>query len=110
MHNHYHAIVQSPDHEANLAKFINSYHKFTARKWNLEDGMKGRKVWWNYWDTCIRSEHDYYNRLKYVFWNSVKHGIAEKPENYNFSNYAEYLDPLRNFDSRSMEVIDVPEF
>ena len=109
LNNHYHAIVESPEHADNLSKFVNSYHKFTARKWNQKDGVKGRKVWWNYWDTCIRSEHDYYNRLKYVFWNPVKHDLVENPEEYPFSNYRECID--RGFDFAGMnEVNDVPEF
>ena len=109
--NHYHAIARSPKNADNLFKFISSYHKYTARKWNNEDGLSGRKVWWNYWDTCIRSEWDYYDRLKYVLWNPVKHGLVDKPEDYNFSNYAEYLNPLQNRDSTSgSEVNDVPEF
>jgi putative transposase len=111
LHNHYHAIVQSPESAKSLSKFTNSYHKFTARKWNEEDGLKGRQVWWNYWDTCIPPEQDYLNRLRYVFWNPVKHGLVEKPEAYNFSNYDEYLDQFQNFDSMSTsEVNDVPEF
>ena len=108
--NHYHAIVQSPACAENLPKFVSSYHKFTARKWNHEDRVNGRKVWWNYWDTCIRSENDYYNRLKYVFWNPVKHGLSEKPEDYNFSNYSEYRNSATNFDVfRIFEVNHVPE-
>lgn len=111
LHNHYHVIVQSPQNATNLSKFVNSYHKFTARKWNDEDHRKGRQVWRNYWDTCIRSEHDYYNRLRYLFWNPVKHGLTEKPEDYHFSNYNEYLDQLQGFDFTGMsEVNDVPEF
>jgi putative transposase len=111
LHDHYHAIVRSPEHAGNLSKFVSSYHKYTSRKWNSEDASSGRKVWWNYWDTCIRSEHDYYNRLRYVFWNSVKHGLVEKPDDYNFSNYGEHLDTLQKFESMSMlEVNDVPEF
>ena len=111
LHNHYHAIVQSPTGTISLSKFTNSYHKFTARKWNLEDGLKGRKVWWNFWDTCIRTERDYYNRLRYVFWNPVKHGIVENPVEYSFSNYTEYLSQLQDFDfTGTDEVIDVPEF
>lgn len=111
LHNHYHAVLRSPGHACNLSKFVNSYHKYTAQKWNREDASKGRKVWWNYWDTCIRSEQDYQNRIKYVLWNSVKHGLAEKPEDYNFSNYCEYLGTLQNLDTISMaEVSDVPQF
>jgi putative transposase len=111
LHNHYHAIVQSPEFADNLSKFTNSYHKFTARKWNEENGLKGRQVWWNYWDTCIRSEHDYLNRLRYVFWNPVKHGLVERPEDYNFSDYREYRDRFQDFDCIvASEVNDVPEF
>jgi putative transposase len=111
LQNHYHAIVHSSECANNLCKFINSYHKFTARKWNTEDEAKGRQVWWNYWDTCIRSEHDYYSRLRYVFWNPVKHGLVEKPEDYRFSNYCEYLDQLQSVGYVGMdEVNNVPEF
>lgn len=109
LNNHYHAIVRSLEHAGNLSKLINSYHKFTARKWNSEDGLNGRQVWWNYWDTCIRSERDYCNRLRYVFWNPVKHGLVEKPEDYRFSNYGEYLNQGFDFEGIG-EVNDVPEF
>ncbi len=109
LHNHYHAIVHSSEDAGTLSKFTASYHKFTARKWNNEDGLNSRKVWWNYWDTCIRSERDYYSRLRYVFWNPVKHGLVEKPEDYSFSNYMEYLNQGFDFAGIS-EVNDVPEF
>jgi putative transposase len=111
LHNHYHAIVRAPRNVTTLSKFVSSYHKFTARKWNDADLVKGRQVWWNYRDTCIRSKRDYYNRIRYVFWNPVKHGLAEKPEDYSFSNYDEYLDQLEDFDFLGVsEVNDVPEF
>ncbi|HSL42703.1 MAG TPA: transposase [Anaerolineales bacterium] len=111
LNNHYHAVVRSPEHTANLSNFVNSYHKFTARKWNDEDGSKGRRVWWNYWDTCIQSEHDYYNRIRYVFWNPVKHGLVEDPQAYRFSNYGDFVDLTYDFDFTTMsEVNDVPEF
>jgi putative transposase len=112
LHNHYHAILQSPENAATLPKFVNSYHKFTARTWNDEDAANGRKVWWNYWDTCIRSEHDYYARLRYIFWNPVKHGLVEMPEEYPFSNYEDFLSKWQmEFDFTNMEEVhDVPEF
>ena len=81
--NHYHAILKSPQKSPdNLPKFVASYHKFTARQWNEQEGLAGRKVWWNYWDTCIRSNDDYLNRLQYVFWNPVKHGLVQEPAEY----------------------------
>ena len=111
LHNHYHATVESPDYPLSLSKFTGSYHKFTASRWNNVDKTPGRKVWWNYWDTCIRSEQDYYNRLRYVFWNPVKHGLVEKPEEYLFSSYRDFLQMQDGFDFAGMdEVKDVPEF
>ena len=112
LHNHYHVIVQSPEKAGTLSKLTGSYHKYTSRLWNAEDNSIGRKVWWNYWDTCIRSEHDYYNRLRYVFWNSVKHGLAQSPDDYQFSNYKNFLMNWQvDFIFTDMdEVNDVPEF
>jgi putative transposase len=112
LHNHYHAIVQSPDQAATLSKFVGSYHKFTARIWNSEDNSNGQKVWWNYWDRCVRDESDYYVKLRYVFWNPVKHGLVSVPEEYEFSNYREFLSQWQaEFDFTNMdEVSDVPEF
>ena len=112
LHKYYHAIVQSPEKAETLSKFIASYHKYTARHWNDEDDLNGRKVWWNSWDTCIRSEHDYYSRLRYIFWNPVKHGLAENPEDYLFGNYKDFLLKWQvDFNFTDMEEVnDVLEF
>ena len=112
LHDHYHAIVRSPENAESLPKFIGSYHKFTARQWNNEDNTNGRKVWWNYWDTCLPSENAYYTRLRYVFWNPVKHGLVNSPEEYEFSNYRQFLENWQvDFNFTEMdEVNDVPEF
>lgn len=112
LNNHYHAIVRSPEDAQTLLKFVGSYHKFTARRWNDEEVCNGRQVWWNYWDTCLTSEKSFYSRLRYVFWNPVKHGLSETPENYPFGNYREFLVNWQvEFDFTNMEEVDdVPEF
>jgi putative transposase len=110
--NHYHAMLRAPENAVNLPTFISSYHKFTARKWNAEEHAQGRKVWWNYWDTCVRSEKDFMVRLKYIYWNPVKHGLVGQPENYPFSNYNAFLAGQGSnvFALIYAEVDDVPEF
>jgi len=111
LNNHYHAIVESSENPSSLSKFTASYHKFTSRKWNDEENTPGRKVWWNYWDTCIRTEKDYYNRLKYIFWNPVKHGIVKNLEDYPFSSYQDFLNQNNEFEFIGIEEVnDVPEF
>jgi putative transposase len=109
--NHYHAMVKSTSDPNTLSKFIGSVHKFTARKWNDEDGQNGRQVWWNFWDTCIRSDRDKIDRLKYVFWNPVKHGLVDRPEEYPYSNYKEFMENQLDIDfSGTGAVTDAPEY
>ncbi|MEO8354303.1 MAG: hypothetical protein ABI621_00170 [Chloroflexota bacterium] len=111
--NHYHIMVRSPkQNAASLPKLIASLHKFTARQWNVDDRQPGRMVWWNYWDTCIRSEKDFGNRLNYVFWNPVKHGLVSHPEEYECSSYRDFTAKSTDLSSLGsmMEVNDVPEF
>jgi len=112
MDNHYHAVLKSPpDGASNLPKFVVSFHKYTARRWNDQEKQTGRMVWWNYWDTCIHSQRDYMNRLQYVFWNPVKHGLVDEPEKYPYSNYTDFLaQEWFDIGSTPIEVENVPEF
>ena len=109
--NHYHILVKSRV-GATLPRFFGRLHGRTSHDLNGRDSKRGRQVWHNYWDTCIRSEKDFEARLHYVFWNPVKHGLVSRPEEYLFSNYREFLQnkiPLEPFDP-TIEVNDVPEF
>ena len=110
--NHYHAILKSPLKSAvNLSKFVAGYHKFTARRWNEQEHRTGRQVWWNYWDTCIRTQQDYLDRLKYVFWNPVKHGVVDEPAEYLYSNFTVFLaHEWIDIGSTPVKVENVPEF
>ena len=85
---HYHTVIRPPkDKATSLPKFIASYHKFTAREWNQLDQVVSRRVWWNYWDTCIKTRSEFENCLNYLFWNPVKHGLVEEPDEYPFSSF-----------------------
>ncbi len=88
--NHYHLLVQSPHDASVLSTIIKEIHKFTALKLNKEDKIIGRKVWWNYWDTCITFEHSCFARLNYIHYNPVKHGYVSTPQDWNFSSYLEF--------------------
>ncbi|MDX1437163.1 MAG: hypothetical protein R3335_10155 [Anaerolineales bacterium] len=86
--NHYHGLLQAPEDGAeSLPAFVASFHKFNARRWNVEDNTPGRRVWCNYWDTCIWSPRGFYIRLNYIFNNPVKHGLAQTAEEYRFSSF-----------------------
>ncbi len=111
--NHFHILAGAPEGgAANLPSFIGSFHKWTARHWNSTDQSPGRRVWHNYWDTCIRTERDFLSGLKYVLWNPVKHGLVETTQDYPFSNYEDCMQSWEaGLISATMnEVKDVPEY
>ena len=87
-----------------LSSIISSLHKFTSRQWNIQDKVKGRKVWWNYWDTCITNEGSCYSRINYIHWNPVKHGYTSLPEQFVFSSYNAFFEmdkySLKEFEER----------
>ena len=55
------------------------------------DKKQGRKVWYSYWDRCMRNEHDFWTRFNYIHYNSVKHGYVDNPEDWEFSSYRFYV-------------------
>ena len=84
--NHYHLIVCRYRGE-DLSPIIRRIHGRSATLLNRRDGCRQRKVWWNYWDRCIRNEKDFLAYLHYTLWNPVKHGFVSQPQDYGWSSY-----------------------
>lgn len=89
--NHYHLLLKSQT-GAVLPRFFGRLHGRTSFDLNSRQGIHGRQVWHNYWDTCIRGETDYWTRFNYIHHNPVKHGYVSKSEEWQFSSYQYYLD------------------
>ncbi len=80
--NHYHFIAQAPNDAATLSKLLQAVHSKTAIALNRLDHTPGRKVWYQYWDTCIADDNAYHARLKYVHENLAKHGLTQDAFTY----------------------------
>jgi putative transposase len=89
--NHYHILVKSSIGTV-LPRFFGRLHGRTSFDLNGRDHTRGRQVWHNYWDTCIRTEADYWTRFNYIHHNPVKHGYVSLTENWPFSSYHYYLE------------------
>ncbi len=89
--NHYHILTKSHDGET-LPRFFGRLHGRTSFEINGRDGERGRQVWHNYWDTCVRTEADYWTRFNYIHHNPVKHGYVMSVEGWSFSSYRYYFD------------------
>jgi len=90
--NHYHFVAQAPEEATSLKALIQALHSISAIFINKTDRTPGRKIWHNYWDTCITHETSYLARLLYVHTNPIKHGIVERPEDYPFCSYCWFME------------------
>ena len=89
--NHYHFLAQAPQDPRTLHALIRSIHSVTGKALNRLDASPGRRVWQNYWDTCVTSEASYIARLHYIGMNPVRHGLVERPEDNPYSGYSRIL-------------------
>lgn len=89
LNNHYHLMADSPEDVSTLPKMIQEIHKFTSQ-WIKKHitGLKDEKrIWYNYYDTCITYERYYFARLKYIWYNPVKHNYVDDPSKWSFGSY-----------------------
>jgi putative transposase len=89
--NHYHIIGKFKD-AFFLPEMIKKNHSKSAVWLNKSAEKPGRKIWYQYWDECIRDERDYYTKINYIHWNPVRHGYVDAPRVYKFSSYNSYLN------------------
>ena len=90
---HYHLLFKIPL-ECQLSKFIGDIHRGFTFETNRAYGQKGRRLWKNYWDWCIRDEMDYWRHFNYIHNNPIKHGIVREIKtlgSYRYSSFWHYL-------------------
>jgi len=113
--NHYHFIACSPEDGTTMKRLIQRLHSQSAQLVNRMDHTTGRRVWFQYWDTCLTYEKSYYARLNYVQNNPVKHGLVTVPEQYPFCSAAwfksnapiDLQNKLESFPYDRVNVLDV---
>ncbi len=88
--NHWHALVRT-DALKELVREIGKMHGRASFHWNDEDGARGRTCWHRCADRRIRSDRHFYVAMNYIHHNPVKHGYAERWEQWPFSSAADYL-------------------
>ncbi len=92
--NHYHVLIGGQVNQPSLhpllgattgvvtlgrfdaGRFVNRTHSVISTLLNRADGTRGRRVFNQYWDRCVRSEGEMYAILNYIHQNPVKHGLA----------------------------------
>lgn len=88
MANHYHFVAHAPIDASTLVPFLRELHSRTAVALNKHDGLSGRQVWHNYWETRLTHEPSYLARLNYVHQNPVKHELVAVASQYPWCSAA----------------------
>jgi putative transposase len=91
---HYH-LVAVPKSAESVPKTLRRLHSQTSGDWNRDDDTPGRACWYQYWDTTLWTEGDLVSRINYIHTNPVKHGYVERPEDWEWSSYREFLRALQ---------------
>lgn len=87
---HYHLLLRITC-GADLPRFVGRLHGSISRQVNAWAQTLGRRLWDNYWDTCMRTEDDLWRRFNYIHQNPVKHGYVGELAKWEFSSYPYYL-------------------
>lgn len=73
-----------------LSRFINYLHSITALRVNRLDKVIKRKIWYQYWDYCIRDKVYFYKHLNYIHNNPIKHKKVKKYIELNKYKYSSF--------------------
>ena len=91
--NHYHLLFKIQDGK-NLLRFIHFINGKSSFLLNQAEMRRGRKIWCQYWDKCIRDEVDFWKHFNYIHHNPIKHSLVKNKnelENYKFCSYRNWL-------------------
>jgi len=91
--NHYHILIKT-DNVKRFKKELGKLHGRTSFRWNLEDGSRGRKVWFRCLERKIRGPNHFWAALNYVHNNPLKHGYVKNWTDWPYSSARDYLDAI----------------
>ncbi len=92
--NHYHIEFKTKIGKT-LGKALNFAHGRTSFEINKLDNKKGRQIFQNYLDYCIRDKKDFYRHFNYIHHNPVKHKYVKNQGevfDYKFCSYRQWID------------------
>jgi putative transposase len=89
MTNHYHIFIETP--EANLSKVMHSINTKYSIYLNRKHGRCGHPLQGRFQAILVEAEAYAQVLSRYIHLNPVRAGIVNRPEDYEWSSYPEYL-------------------
>lgn len=93
LNNHYHLLIKAPKADI-LPMFVKHLNGKSSFELNKLECRRGRKIWYQYWDHCIRDEADFWKHFNYIHHNPVKHGLCQSEDEvfyYQFSSVKQWV-------------------
>ncbi len=80
---HLHTIWRLPEGDADFSTRWRLIKHFVSRGWH------GDTPFWQprFWEHLIRDKNDWQRHLDYIHYNPVKHGLVERPEDWEHGSY-----------------------
>jgi putative transposase len=90
---HFHWLMKVDKSSGKFSKIMHSIKSnFTRYFKHTHDIQKPLNIWQRgFWDHVIRDEQDFGTHLDYIYWNPVKHGCVNKPEDWPNSSYKDWV-------------------
>jgi len=89
MSNHYHLLMETPD--GNLSEIMRHINGAYTNYYNIKRGRSGHLFQGRYRALLVEVDEYAEELSRYIHLNPVKAGIAEKPEDYIWSSYQDYI-------------------
>jgi putative transposase len=89
--NHYHLVVACEDGEK-VRRMLTRFHVTSATELNRRDGVKGRKVWFQFRDLKLTFQTSWLTRLRYTHENAVHHGLVHDATRYRWCSASWFAD------------------
>lgn len=83
MPEHIHTIWRLPENDDDFSTRWRLIKHFVSRGWQGEDTFWQQR----FWEHLIRDEEDWRKHVDYIHYNPVKHGMATKPEDWEYGSF-----------------------
>ena len=91
---HFHCLMKVDHPSGDFSKVLHSIKRNFTRNYKRVHDIQGPLSIWQrgFWDHVIRNEQDFENHLDYIHWNPIKHGYVNKPEDWPYSSFRDWVD------------------